>query len=97
MLLLPSVSAAKLRPAIANGTPTDHVLLAGSKIWTSLVGTLKFTPKTYIKPQKFTARVLLVASVMLGSVLMESATGSYTNALFVSVRTPPVISAPPPV
>ena len=30
MLLVPSVSAAKLRPAIANGVPTDHVLLAGS-------------------------------------------------------------------
>jgi hypothetical protein len=30
MLLVPSVSAAKLRPAIANGMPTDHVLLAGS-------------------------------------------------------------------
>src|SRR5262249_52383378 len=30
VLLLPSVSAAKLRPAIANGVPTDHVLLVGS-------------------------------------------------------------------
>jgi hypothetical protein len=30
ILLVPSVSAAKLRPAIANGMPTDHVLLTGS-------------------------------------------------------------------
>ena len=30
MLLVPSVSAAKFRPAIDNGGPTDHVLLVGS-------------------------------------------------------------------
>ena len=30
ILLVPSVSAAKLRPAVGNGVPIDHVLLAGS-------------------------------------------------------------------
>src|SRR5690242_2635693 len=100
MLLVPSVSAAKLRPAIANGVPTDHVLLVGSKICTSLVGALKLPPKTYIRPQKLTALVLLVASGMSGRMLMESAAGSYTNAWFVSVRVPGGggwISTPPPV
>src|SRR4030095_10944172 len=100
MLLVPSVSAAKLRPAIANGGPTDHVPLTGSKICTSLVGALKLPPRTYIWLQKFTALVLLVASGMSGSVLMESATGLYTNAWFVSVRVPGGggwISTPPPV
>jgi hypothetical protein len=64
---------------------------------TSFEGALNAPPNTYIKPQKFTARVLLVGLGMLAIVEMESATGSYINEFVSSVRTPPVISAPPPV
>jgi hypothetical protein len=62
---------------------------------TSFEGVLKFPPKTYIRLQKFTARVLLVALGMEAIVLMESATGSYTKESVLSVRV--AISRPPAV
>jgi hypothetical protein len=54
-------------------------------------------PMTNIKPLKLSARVSPVALGIGGIVVMESATGSYLKAFVVSVRTPAVISVPPPV
>jgi hypothetical protein len=52
---------------------------------------------TNIKPLKLSARVSPVALGIGGIVVMESATGSYLKEFVVSVRTPAVISLPPPV
>ncbi len=54
-------------------------------------------PMTYIRPLKLSARVSPVARGMLAIGPIVSATGLYTKEFVVSVRTPPVISLPPPV
>ena len=64
---------------------------------TSFEGVGNCPPGTYILLQKFSPRVLLVARGMLAMVVMESAVGSYLKESVVSVRVPPVASAPPPV
>ena len=52
---------------------------------------------TCIRLQKFSARVSPVALGIAAMVEMLSATGSKTKEFVVSVRSPPVISLPPPV
>jgi hypothetical protein len=97
MRLVPSVFMAALRRAVSIGGPSDQLLLTGSKISTSFDGVGNCPPNTHICPFKFTARVLLVGRGISVIVVMESAAGSYLNEFVVSVRAPPVISAPPPV
>src|SRR5215470_2012328 len=100
MLLVLSVLVGKLRRALANGRSVDQLLVPGSKTSTSFegLGAVLPPPITYILSQKVSARVSAVALGMLGMVIMESATGSYLNALLVSTRIATGSKAlPPPV
>jgi hypothetical protein len=54
-------------------------------------------PMTYILLQKLSARVSAVALGMLAIALILFPPGLYTKEFVVSVRTPAVISLPPPV
>ena len=65
---------------------------------TSFEGVLNPPPKTYIWLQKFTARVLLVGLRYVGNRGRWNQPPDHRQMSFVvSVRVPPVISAPPPV
>ena len=91
MWLVPSVSVGKLRRALTNGKPVDHVIVPGSKMSTSFegLGASLPPPITYILLQKLSPRVSPVALGMGGIVPMVLVAGSKLNELVVSTTVAP--------
>ena len=91
MLLVPSVSVGKLRRAVLNGIPSDHVLLTGSYTSTSVegLGATLPPPITYILLQKLRARVSPVARGMAAIVPRVLVAGLKLKELVVSITVPP--------
>ena len=91
MLLVPSVSVGKLRRAVVNGRPRDHVLLTGSYTSTSVdgLGDTLPPPITYMLLQNVSARVSPVARGMAAIVPMVFVPGLKLKELVVSITVPP--------
>ena len=91
MLLVPSVSAGKLRRAVVNGMPSDHVLLTGSYTSTSVegLGATLPPPITYILLQKLSPLVSPVARGIGAIEPVVLLVGLKLKELVVSITVPP--------
>ena len=91
MLFVPSVSVGKLRRAVENGIPSDHVLLTGSYTSTSVegLGVTRPPPITYILLQNLSARVSPVARGIGAIEPVVFVAGLKLNELVVSITVPP--------
>ena len=91
MLLVPSVSVGKLRLAVVNGMPSDHVLLTGSYTSTSVegLGVTLPPPITYIRLQKLSPLVSPVARGIGAIEPVVLLAGLKLKELVVSITVPP--------
>ena len=99
MVLVPLVSAGKLRRAVTNEAPVVQLFEVGLYTSTSLegLGEVLPPPNTYMSPPIDRARVSAVTRGMLVMAVQVFAVGSYLYESEVSCRVVPSHSEPPAV